>query len=180
MNSSTLTEIALKEPDGQLIMRVFANHSSFDELLNTIDTNYEKRTGEKAVEWYIPMPDPVEGSDRELSSEEGYDTWIKYGQTRTIDAFLTKSSHQPKIPETGKSCSVIYAFSRTKFGRPSCCEILVCGEIVLRGEIVVSADSSFLILIEVRENGNFVYIPLKAMHCRRGKVNDLISEELKR
>jgi hypothetical protein len=114
-----LTEVVMKATNGQIIMRCFARHISFNELIRNIQMNFENRTGEKARNMYIPLPDPVEGSDRTLSSEDGYNIWIKYGQTRIIDVYLTENSAanlRPKNPETGKRLpgSEIYTFAFSK------------------------------------------------------------------
>ena len=102
-----LTEIVMKERNGQVIMHCFAEHASLQELRDQIDSSYEKkRNGKRGEKWYIPLPDPVDGSGRSLDTNEGYQTWTKYGQTKKIDAYLMGSAPDKTVPEPGNALNI--------------------------------------------------------------------------
>jgi hypothetical protein len=84
--NETSTEVSVKASNGKIIFCCFAQHSSFDDLLRELNSHYKNGSG--AENWYIPLPDAVDGASRRLSNQAGYETWIRYGQTQRLDAYI--------------------------------------------------------------------------------------------
>ena len=80
------TEVSIKASNGKILFCCFAKHSSFDDLLRELNSHYKNGSG--AEKWYIPLSDPVDGTSRTLSNQAGYETWIRYGQTQRLDAYI--------------------------------------------------------------------------------------------
>ncbi len=79
----TCTEVSIKTSSSEILFCCFVKHASFDDLLRELNSHYKNGS-----EWYIPLSDPVDGTSRKLSNQVGYETWIRYGQTQRLDAYI--------------------------------------------------------------------------------------------
>ncbi len=89
------TEVRIKASTGKNLSCCFAKHSSFEDLIRVLNSHLKKGSG--AGEWYIPVPDPIDGTSRNLSNQTGYDTWIKYGQIQRLDAYRVQDTEPIEV-----------------------------------------------------------------------------------